>query len=235
MSHIADSVTEFFAKIRARSPYRTSIGLKFRAKRIIPLLDMIREISQDCGHVNIIDVGGLEAYWDMIPPEFLDEHHVTITIVNLSDTSMSGDHGHFRFVVADGCNLGRFNDRAFHIAHSNSVIEHVGDWDRVVQFSEELKRVGKYYFVQTPNYWFPIEPHSMLPFFHWLPKPIRIWLVMHFALGHWRKADSMNDAVRVVESARLMDRRMFAGLYNDADIRRERFLFWTKSLIAIRK
>ena len=60
------------------------------------------------------------------------------------------------YVVADGCHL-PFADDAFDMAFSNSVIEHVPDHEA---FSRELARVGRSYYVQTPNKWFPIEPHA---------------------------------------------------------------------------
>ena len=75
----------------------------------------------------------------------------------------------------------------------------------------------------------------MTPFFHWLPKPIRIWLVINFSLGHWRKASSTNEAVKIVESARLLNRKMFHELFSDAHISTERMFLLSKSHIAIRK
>jgi len=105
----------------------------------------------------------------------------------------------------------------------------------MVQFSKEFKRVAQKYFIQTPNFWFPIEPHCMTPFFHWLPKSIRVWLVMKFSLGHWRKAFSVEDAVRIVESARLLNRRKLHELFNDSEFLTERFAFTPKSIIVIRE
>ena len=128
-----------------------------------------------------------------------------------------------------------FENNSFHIAHSNSVIEHVGNWARVLQFSKEFKRVAQKHFIQTPNYWFPIEPHCMTPFFHWLPKRTRIWLVMKYSLGHWRKAYSAEDATRIVESARLLNRVAFSELFNDSEILTERLAFMPKSFIAVRE
>lgn len=115
------------------------------------------------------------------------------------------------------------------------MVEHVGDWKRMVQFADELSRVSQKYFVQTPNYWFPIEPHCMTPFFHWLPKPIRIWFVSCFHLGHWGMATSIDAAVRTVESARLLNKKMFQELFNDAQILTERFYGLPKSFIALKK
>jgi hypothetical protein len=74
----------------------------------------------------------------------------------------------------------------------------------------------------------------MTPFFHWLPKPMRVWLVSRFHLGHWKKAESVDQAVRAVESARLLTRPMLQELFKDGRIVTERFCLLPKSLIALR-
>ena len=212
-----------------------SIGSKLRAKRIAPLLSIISAVSKEFGRADIIDIGGTDKYWGIIPQEFLENKQVKITIVNLPGAQMPDDYGPFKFVHADGTALTEFSDNSFHIAHSNSVVEHVGDWDRMVRFAREFKRVAPKYFIQTPNYWFPIEPHCMTPFYHWLPKPMRIWLTLNFSLGHWSKANSVDEAIRKVESARLLNRKMFHELFSDADILTERMFLLPKSHIGIRK
>jgi hypothetical protein len=229
------SLTGILAKWIENYDSQKSLGSKLRAKRIAPLLEMIEAFYIKHGSVSVIDIGGTERYWGIVPMQYLVEHNVNITIVNLHGTEMPKDHGLFMFVGTDGCDLAGFDDRSFQIAHSNSVVEHVGDWERMIQFAKELSRVSQAYFIQTPNYWFPIEPHCMTPFFHWLPKPIRIWLVSHFQLGHWKKAVSIDEAVRIVEHARLLNRKMFHELFKDAHILTERFFWLPKSLIALKK
>lgn len=214
---------------------RRSLGARLRAKRIKPLLSMMDAVFKEHGNVEIVDVGGEKNYWNIVPYRYLEEYDVRITIVNLPSSSFSDEDDRFRFVAADGCDLSCFDDNSFHIAHSNSVIEHVGRWDRMVKFSKEIRRVAPRYFVQTPNYWFPIEPHWMFPFFHWLPQPIRIWLVLNFSLGHWTKATGVDAAVRQVEEANLLNKRMLAELFKDAQIYTERFLLLPKSLMAIKQ
>jgi 2-polyprenyl-3-methyl-5-hydroxy-6-metoxy-1,4-benzoquinol methylase len=59
--------------------------------------------------------------------------------------------------------------RSFDIVFSNSVIEHVGDAESQQQFAHEIARVGRAYWVQTPNRRFPVEPHLLTPFLHFLP------------------------------------------------------------------
>jgi 2-polyprenyl-3-methyl-5-hydroxy-6-metoxy-1,4-benzoquinol methylase len=211
-----------------------SLGARFRARRAGPLLHMIDALFLEHGFVSIVDVGGTEAYWKIVPERFLEDRKVHITIVNLPGALRATDHGRFTFITGDGCDLAFLGDRSFHIAHSNSVVEHVGDWARMVRLATELTRLSSRTFVQTPNYWFPVEPHCMTPFFHWLPKPLRVWLVRHFRLGHWAKATSTDEAVRLVESARLLNRAMLQELFKDAHIVTERFVGLPKSLIAIR-
>ena len=130
---------------------KKSIGTKLRARRIAPLLSMIEVVYKEYGCVNIIDIGGTERHWDIIPSLYFDKNNVNITIVNLPGTEMPRDRGRFKFIAADGCDLREFDGESFHIAHSNSVVEHVGDWRRMVSFANELSRVAPKYHVQTQN------------------------------------------------------------------------------------
>jgi SAM-dependent methyltransferase len=76
------------------------------------------------------------------------------------------------FVRADATERLPFDDGAFDLAYSSSVVEHVAP-ERREAFAREVRRVGKRWWVQTPAYSFPIEPHALLPFAHWLPEAVR--------------------------------------------------------------
>ena len=72
-------------------------------------------------------------------------------------------------VQADGREL-PFADGQFDLGFSNAVVEHVaGGRDGQREFVHELCRVARRVFVTTPNRWFPLEVHTLLPFVHWLP------------------------------------------------------------------
>jgi hypothetical protein len=72
-------------------------------------------------------------------------------------------------VRADGRSL-PFADGAFAVGFSNAVVEHVaGGREGQRAFVHELCRVAGRVFVTTPNRWFPLEVHTLLPFVHWLP------------------------------------------------------------------
>lgn len=212
-----------------------SIGVKFRTRRIRPLIEMVKNVYERYGCVNIIDIGGTKTYWQIIPQQVLRDNNVTITIVNLPGTDLPANEQHYKFVQGDGCDLSIYKDNSFHIAHSNSVIEHVGDWQQMVKFAHEARRLAPNIFIQVPYFWFPVEPHFMTPFFHWFPKPVRVSLVMRFHLGQYERSKNVDEAMRSVESARLLDVKMFQELFPDAMINREKIGWLTKSLIAIRK
>jgi len=224
-----------FTKIITDYQNPGSIGFRLRAKRIKPVLAMMNDIHEKKGCVNILDVGGTEQYWKIVPQGFFEKKNVCVTLLNIPSKGLSEDKERFKYLVGDACNLSDMDDNSFDIVHSNSVIEHVGDWGRMLLFASETKRLARNYYVQTPNFWFPVEPHCMTLFFHWLPKPVRVSLVMRFSLGNWSRQRSVTNAVRSVESARLLDKKMFSSLFEDADITTERFILLPKSLVAIRR
>lgn len=76
------------------------------------------------------------------------------------------------FVAADVLAGLPFADGEFDLAYCSSVIEHVAVEDRP-RFAAELRRVARGWYVQTPAFSFPIEPHALLPGVHWLPQGLR--------------------------------------------------------------
>jgi SAM-dependent methyltransferase len=92
------------------------------------------------------------------------------------------------FVRADATERLPFGDGEFDLVYSSSVIEHVPRARRAA-FAAEIRRVGRGWFVQTPAYSFPVEPHSLLPFAHWLPVGLRwrYWRVG--AAGDWEEIE----------------------------------------------
>ena len=151
----------------------------------------------------------------------------------IPDMAVELDPDLFSVSIGDGCKL-PYPDQSFDLVHPNSVIEHVGRWPDMVAFAAECRRLAPRYYVQTPYFWFPFEPHFGMPFFHWLPEPLRVYLVAHFALGRFPRADSLSRAVEWVQSANLLGRRQFKYLFPDAIIQPERFAGMIKSLIAIK-
>jgi hypothetical protein len=212
-----------------------NFGPKMRKRRLGPLIGLIRECHQRKGSVSVIDIGGTHIFWKVMPPEVLEGCNVKVLIVNLPGVEVPRQEGCFTYEDSDGCDLGNYKDLQFDIAFSNSVVEHVGDWGRMKQFAGEARRVADNHFIQTPNFWFPVEPHCVTFVFHWLPFATRVWLLMHFDLGYWRGRRSVDAAVATAESAKLLNANMMRALFPDSRLVKERFFLLPKSLIAIRQ
>jgi hypothetical protein len=210
-----------------------SMAVRFRRSRANHLKRLISEVFDERSSCQIVDLGGSKEYWRCIDRDWLKRHRVHITIINLTDNIGLSEDNMFEYKRGDACSLA-LEDDSFDIAHSNSVIEHVGDWERMELFAMTTRRLAPRYYVQTPYFWFPIEPHFSALFIHWLPEVTRARLVMKRDLGFMPGARTVAEAMRSVQSARLLDKTMMRSLFPDAPLREERVLGLTKSLIAVR-
>ena len=113
-----------------------------------------------------------------------------------------------RFIRADGRDL-PFSDASFDYVHSSAVIEHVGDRRQQMRFLSEAWRVArKGIFVTTPNRWFPVEFHTVLPLLHWLPP--RLYRSMLARLG--REFFACEDNLNLLSRSDLAQLAADAGI-----------------------
>jgi hypothetical protein len=96
-----------------------------------------------------------------------------------------------------------------------------------------MRRVAPRIYLQTPNRYFPIEPHFLFPFFQFFPLRARVWLLMRFKLGWYPRQGNLKDAVKVAKSVRLLTYNELRILFPMARIYRERFLGITKSFVVV--
>lgn len=212
--------------------YEKAASSSFRLARFSIFLDLIHAIPLIDRPLRILDVGGEEAYWR--DKRNLIARPVEITLLNLEGGSPATPG--FAFLQGDACHMPEFADNSFDVIHSNSVIEHVGQWSSMMSMANEIRRIAPNYFVQTPYYWFPIEPHARTLFLHWLPESLKFRIVMARKCGpYWPKTSTVDEAMRMIQSSSLLDRCMFSALFPDATIISERFFGMTKSLMAVRK
>ena len=193
------------ARGRVRARLASSLAARARARRherffaLTRLAPGMRVVDVGCGTLGL---RGLEPELD-------------ITGVDLTDRPQYPGP----FVRADAAQGLPFDDGAFDLAYCSSVVEHVAP-PRRAAFAAEIKRVARGWFVQTPAWSFPIEPHALLPFAHWLPPAARRPYWRLGAAGSW-------------EDIRLLRRGELAGLFGEP-ILAERFGGIVKSWIALR-
>jgi len=173
---------------------------------------------------SVLDLGGDAATWGSAG------HQKRVTLLNLNPRSL---HGHPSSVIGDALEV-PFSDQAFDVVFSNSMIEHLGSKERQRIFAAEVRRLSKTgYFVQTPNKWFPIEPHYLAPLVQFVPRSIRPTVIRWATLRGWLTKPSPRRCVELCREIRLLDAREMSELFPEAKIVRERFFGMTKSLIAI--
>jgi hypothetical protein len=178
----------------------------------------------------VLDVGGTPETWEMarVRPQ--------VTLLNTPRTR--GELAAAQsWVAGDGRAL-PFRDGAFDVVFSNSVIEHVGDAESQRRFAREVARVGRAYWVQTPNRRFPVEQHLLTPLIHWLPKPVQRSVVLRFTVWSLMVRPSPDRREfylkHYLEEVRLLTAAELRKLFPGARLIRERFCGWTKSLVAVK-
>ena len=182
----------------------------------------------------VLDVGGTADIWGLLPASDAP----SVVLLNMPRAEQGGASAQgLERVHGDGCYL-PFADRSFDIVFSNSVIEHVGGAEAQARFAREIMRTGRGYWVQTPHRYFPIETHLLTPFVHLLPRAWRAFIFRRFTVWQWiHRPDAEAKRYYIehfVSDIRLLSAGQMQRLFPDAVILRERFLGFTKSLIAYR-
>jgi len=200
---------------------------RFRTARGKILAKQIIQIKKSLGRdIRILDIGGRAEYWDNVGTDNIQK--ITILNNDPGELKHSGKNGIFSYAIGDARDLSPYKDESFDLAHSNSVIEHVGAWRDMRAMAEEARRVGISGWVQTPAWEFPIEPHFKFPFLHWFSKPIRQSTLS--LLPHYRNLSSTEKRWHI-DQINLLSRRQFGELFPDCEIFVERLVL-AKSYVA---
>lgn len=176
------------------------------------------------GDMHVLDLGGTAASWRLSPVQ-----PASLTLLNTFDQSSDVE-----VIVGDACEPPTSLDgRRFDLVYANSVIEHVGGHYRREQFAETVHKLGDHHWVQTPNRYFPIEPHFLCPGLQYLPLPLATRVAIHWPVGNYAGLISepaiAADRVQEIDLLGMSQMRFY---FPGSEIVRERVGPLTKSLIA---
>jgi Methyltransferase domain len=173
----------------------------------------------------VLDVGGTVQTWTS---ESEGTAGFPVTLINLRDYGAIED-SRFTSLAGDATDMA-FKENAFDIVFSNSVIEHVGTWEKQQAFAREVSRVAPLLWIQTPARSFPIEAHLLAPYIQYLPQS------MQHRLAPWTLRGLLQPGVvhQIVDEVRLLTYREMTQLFPDCLILKERVFGLTKSYIAVR-
>jgi len=225
LAAVAESVPTMQLLIRRLSQFAyagNTFVARWRAVRMEAFQNLVRPPAK----ARIIDLGGTTHMWKLVP------HDYHVTLVNLpgsySEEERRTRPDNVEFIEGDACDLGaRFQDGAFDVVFSNSVIEHVGDHPRRAAFAREVKRLGRAYWIQTPSDRFPIEAHTGVPYYFRLPEFAREALV-----ARWEK--KLPAWTEFIRGTCVVSRAEMQELFPRSELYLERKLLLEKSYAVYR-
>ncbi len=220
-----------FGKLRsyllynANQNHKDSVSYRLRKKRFEFFSEFCSKLKKP---VSILDLGGSDYHWRN--SRFRDNKNFHITIVNTEQQNIK-DLRNLSFIKKDVRDLTYFDDKEFDLIYSNSLFEHINSFDEQKKLAGEISRIGKHYFIQTPNYYFPIEPHFLFPFFQFLPVSWKTKLIKKYDLGWYKKQKDEDKARELAESVRLLKKGELKQMFPGGKIYFEKYFLLNKSFI----
>jgi len=184
-----DSPSSYYANQPDPGGFVSRLALRIRLKMFTTLM---KAVGNDSG-AKVLDVGVTNDRRE--ESNFLEKlypYRENITAVGMEDASfLEREYPGVRYIRADGLHL-PFGDGSFDLVTSFAVIEHVGSRDNQRKFVRELCRVGKTCLITTPNRWYPVEVHTMMPLIHWLPPEIFRRLLSRLGREFYAREENLN-------------------------------------------
>ena len=199
------------------------IEYKIRQNRLKMFLSCLKKV--DKRPITMLDVGGTVEFWSGVA---LPQEGSKYVLLNMFQQETEPP---FESVVGDACDMKEFSENQFDVVFSNSVINIVGPLERQRKMAEEIRRVGRHYFIQAPNKWFPIDWRTLIPFFHMLPPGIQEWFFMRIPVGSYRKALNKEEAKDWTTRVRDLSYKELKRLFPGSQVTREKVMGFTKSFI----
>jgi hypothetical protein len=197
-----------------------SVSYKKRSARFDEMLRRFPKLAD----MAVLDLGGEAHFWESARAR---PAHVT-TVNLLTDPELGEWHTH---ITADACLF--TPRRSYDLVLSNSLIEHVGGYRYRQQLAHVIRGAAPAYWVQTPNRYFPIEPHYMAPGFQFVPLAWRAQLIARWPLT-WHQDPSVDHAFEEAASTELLGASELCRLFPDGELWREKMATLTKSLVVVR-
>lgn len=197
-------------------------------------LKLFNQIMKPTRQTKVLDVGAQVEPNSDKETQFIDTYlwKDSISAVNISEEHISTIKKYYpeiEAVVSDACKL-PWPDKHFDVVYSNAVIEHMGSFERQKKMAAEIMRVGKRWFVTTPNRWFPFEFHMRLPFVTWLPGNGYLYVG---SVITYNSVQRKYTAGRKRKDLRLMSAGELRKCFPGSEIIKQRITFMAETLIAV--
>ena len=179
----------------------------------------------------IIDIGttpSLDDLQNIILSKIKDNKNITC-LSNLNCKILLKKYPNIKKILTGDGRNNNLPNNFFDIVHSNATIEHVGSYKNQLLFIKECIRISKkYVFIQTPNRYYPLDFHTILPLIHWLPKNIHRKILKIIGLNFYSLEKNLN----------LLSKKDLINLCKELNIKnykiiKYRLFFMTSNLILL--
>jgi len=196
--------------------------------------ELFNEVVKPTKEMRILDVGAEISPGGEGTLQFIDHYpwKSNVSAINLSVEHISLIKQYYPEVdarIGDACDL-PWEDKYFDVVYSNAVIEHIANFKRQRKMATEIMRVGKRWFVTTPNRLYPFEFHMRLPFVTWLPRNGYIWFGQIISYNHVKKRYMTGIKHN---NLRLMTVKELKYCFPTSRIIKQRVTFMAETLISV--
>lgn len=185
-----NAVIDYFSLGHPLSRLRSHYAWRARER----MLQRFIQVFQPTASSKILDVG-VTPDTSLIESNHFEQRYPwpgQLTAVSIED--VSGLAKRFPEVSFQTIAPGRlpFADQSFDFVFCSAVVEHVGTREQQRAFVAELSRVSRGFLLSTPNRWFPLEFHTILPLLHWLPQRAHQAVLRFIGKDFWAQTSSLN-------------------------------------------
>ena len=192
---------------------KNSVANKVRRENFNHFKNLVSSFNRK---VTVLDIGGTQEYWEMM--EYTDPNLIEVILINITENKVSLPN--FRAIKMDATDLDILEFDC-DIVFSHSLIEHVNN----EIFATIIRCFNKPYFIQTPNKYFPMEPHFLIPLFQFMP----VWLKKYIL--RFIKSPIIGE----VEDINLLSKGELKRLFPNSEIYGGKILGLTQSFVIIKR
>lgn len=190
MSGTGHRSDQYYKKALPMSVWRRVLATQQQA-----LYERFAELYPPRAGVGVINIG-VNANLEQRHQYFLESRYPFLESV-VGCGLETGEHYERLFPAATYRQVSRdaplpFEDGEFDLAFCSAVVEHVGNHQAQRSFVEDTLRVAKRAFFTTPNRWYPVELHTLIPLLHYLPTPIYRHMYRKLGFEFFSQEENLN-------------------------------------------
>jgi hypothetical protein len=184
---------------------------RFALRKRLDMLNIFFQAFPEHSFDYVLDVGvtaDINALSSNYFEKYFPNKHKILALSNQDASFLEDVYPGLTFKLGDACHL-PFDNNSIDVIFSSAVIEHVGSLENQTKMLAECIRVAKKgVFITTPNRWYPLEIHTLLPLIHWLPKHIHRNILRMIGLAFYAQEENLN----------LLDRQSLSAICKQLDV-----------------